>query len=404
MNATISATHPFAPPPSWSFQKAIHSIWCRFWRGDDETESRRGPEPRPDIGNGNGTTVIHIPRSTTLIDAIEDAVACNDAEMNKRRKYSKAAKFCLYAITVYPNGIEGQVQIDSFRSEIPRLTDQYELTRHVLEACKSETLCLDEYSGMNFASEDDADAGDSHVYDIALMNGPSRVHLRFAFHGEIDWGWSQSRATSPAATQPTPHETAPVYEQHPPAVPSLDNDSEPGLEDPPTAFDAGACTLPPDNGVDLAGATRPATAATTFISPSGGLAGETLITDGSNTRDAICVLRVRTSDGSDKTMRVDRLPFAIGREPSPDLADNAYVAPESAIRVSRQHLVLERLVGGHITVRNHAIQRGQTYALGQPMGERFFIQPVNADDRGGWHLLGLNKLTDQSIAIRLERA
>ena len=118
-------------------------------------------------------------------------------------------------------------------------------------------------------------------------------------------------------------------------------------------------------------------------------------------RKVLACLRMRPHQGEEQVIVIHEFPFEIGREP--ELGAHHTVS-ESAARVSRTHLRLEKLQGGAVLVDNLAHGRSGTWANGEPMDKHFSITPVPATSKTGWHILGERTPGPYSVAFRLEKA
>lgn len=135
---------------------------------------------------------------------------------------------------------------------------------------------------------------------------------------------------------------------------------------------------------------------------TGALAGMSVPTDmgtGTSPRfpDALALLRVRRSDGTETTHPITTFPCDIGREALGD------IGPECS-KVSRLHLRIEGLHGRNACqISNLGHGSNGTFNAGRREEARFVVPMSQASDQGGWLTLGDVRLLNTSVQVRIEK-
>lgn len=235
-------------------------------------------------------------------------------------------------------------------------------------------------------------AAEGEVLTVIAGDGPYRVKLNYQFFGRFD----EVDLPDPAAT-PTPSPThPPVAAQRQAQAPSADAES---------AYSPQAAHTVAQESVERPRPPQAVAAATLVAEPvSRGQRPATLMDEqapSAKARLPLARLRLTTADGQEQLIDITQLPFEIGREPE---LDAACTVPETAARVSRVHLRLEKMQAGALLVHNTAHQRSGTWCGSEKLGERFTLTPVPPQSKGGWHILGERNLGAHSVAMRIEQA
>jgi hypothetical protein len=113
----------------------------------------------------------------------------------------------------------------------------------------------------------------------------------------------------------------------------------------------------------------------------------------------VAKLAVRYADGKKETHNINAFPFEIGREPT---GIDSHRTPESAAKVSRQHVRIDGAKGGGFAIRNLAEKANGCWAHGEKLSGRFTVATIPSQAENGWIVLGERDLSANSIAIRIE--